>query len=328
MAKHYRWGILGPGRIAHAFANALSVTEHGQLYGVASRKIERAIDFAKEFGAQKSYDSYQALIEDRDIDIVYIATPHHLHYPLSKSCIENGKHVLCEKPITINSRQFITLSHLAHKKNVFYMDALWTRFLPSIKKTLELLKEIGPVISIRADFGFKGAFSHESRLFNPALGGGSLLDIGIYPVFIVLLILGKPSRILTSAKIGETGVDESMAAIFAYDNGALANISSTFMADTQTEVEIACDKGTILIHPKFHMPSSVELQIRGKKTEIYEFTYHMNGYEYEAEEVMACLDKGLIESPKLNHEFTKILMETMDEIRVKNNLSYGDIELL
>jgi predicted dehydrogenase len=328
MSNIYKWGILGPGKIAHEFARALSVTEQGKLWGVASRSMEKAQNFADQYAAPMVYASYDELIEDPEIDVIYIATPHHLHYPLSRTCIEKGKAVLCEKPIAINAKQFSSLSELAQDKNVFYMDALWTRFLPTIIKTEELLENLGEIISLRADFGFRADFDPQSRLFNPALGGGSLLDIGIYPAFLALLLLGYPDEVQSSAQIGKTGVDENMAMLLKYQKGALATLQSTLLADTKTEAEIACTGGTVIIHARFHMPTYLELRKRGEEAKFYRFDYRKNGYEYEAEEVMSCLDQGLIQSPKLNHGFTRELMNLLDEVREQNGLHYGSIEAL
>ena len=324
MKNKYRWGIMATGAIARHFAEALTVTDHGQLFAVASRNQERAKAFAERYGATRSYGSYQALIEDPEVDIIYIATPHDQHYPLSKACLEAGKAVLCEKPVTMHAGQFDALSQMANERNCFYMDALWTRFLPTIGKTLDLLPQIGPIRSIHADFGFKANFDPQSRLFNPLLGGGSLMDIGIYPVFLALLILGYPDEIRADAVFGSTGVDESLSAIFRYKSGALATLRSTFLADTKTEAEIAGELGTIYIHPRWHMPSHIELKKRGRNPEFYHFIYRKNGYEYEAEECMRCLDKSMVESSQLPHSFTSQLMKALDGIREKVGLVYPD----
>ena len=322
MKEFYRWGILATGSIARHFAEALTATENGILYAVASRDFHRAAEFVQPYPAEKTYGSYLELIKDPLVDIIYIATPHHQHYPLTRLCLENGKAVLCEKPITMNAAQYAALSQLAKERNCFYMDALWTRFLPTIGKVLDLLPQIGPVRMIHADFGFKATFDPNSRLFDPGLGGGSLMDIGIYPVFLALLILGFPDRIQANGIIGSTGIDESMAAIFTYSGGALASLNSTLLTDTKTEAAIYGEQGTIYIHPRWHMPSSVELKKRGREPEYFHFVYRRNGYEYEAEECMRCLDKGLIESPMLRHSFTLSLMQALDAIRDEIGLDY------
>ena len=323
MKSTYKWGILGPGNIAHQFAQGLSVTEKGKIHAVGSRDISRAKAFAEQYGAEKFYGSYEELIMDDDLDIIYIATPHHLHYELTKKCFDQGKNVLCEKPICINSRQFEELRLYAKEKNVFYMDAIWTRFHPIIKKSLELVHEIGEIKTIKADFGFKADYDPNSRLFNPELGGGTILDIGIYTLFMPLLFLGKPDTINANAIIGETGVDNSSAMILSYNNGAIASLLSTFMTNTSTEAEISGTKGKIIFHSRFFMTSKLTLALNDKEANEINMDFKMNGYEYEAEEAMKCLDKGLLESPLLPLSFTSDLMSIMDEVRDQIGVKYS-----
>lgn len=322
MNKTYNWGILGPGKIAHKFAQGLSVTKNGRLYAVGSREKLRAEEFGRLYGAVRYYGTYEELVADPEVDIIYISTPHHLHYEMTKLCLEHNKHVLCEKPICINSRQFEELRNMASLKKLFYMDALWTRFLPTITRSLELLPEIGDIQYISADFGFRADYDEHSRLFDPMLGGGSILDIGIYPVFIALLFLGYPDRIVAHTVNGKTGVDHSMGAIFSYKKGAMANLSSTFMTHTSTGAEIAGTKGRINIKPRFFMPSYLEVTTENSGTREIHFETRMNGYEYEAEECMRCLDEGLLESPSLPHSFTSDLMKILDEIRKQGGVRY------
>ncbi len=323
MKPTYKWGILGPGKIAHKFAQGLSVTEKGKVHAVGSRSINRAKEFAGQYGANKYYGSYEELIMDDELDIIYIATPHHLHYELTKKCFDHGKNVLGEKPICINSRQFEELRIYAKERNLFYMDAVWTRFHPIIKKSLELVPEIGEIKTIKADFGFKANYDPTSRLFNPEYGGGTILDIGIYTILMPLLFLGKPDKITANAIIGETGVDNSTAMILSYNNGAIASLLSTFMTDTSTEAEISGTKGKIIFHSRFFMTSKLTLLINDQEPREINMEFKMNGYEYEAEEVMDCLDKGLIESPLLPLSFTADLMNIMDEVRSQVGVKFS-----
>ena len=324
--KKYNWGIIGLGNIAGKFASALNSTTRGKLYAVASRTNEKAHFFSEKFGASRYYDSYEKLIEDDKIDIVYIATPHNLHYPIAKKCLESGRNVLCEKPITINSRQFEELRELSGRKRLFYMDALWTRFMPKIEKTLEYINsdKLGDIHYIRADFGIDPVLHPEGRLLNPALGGGSILDIGIYPVFLSLLILGYPEEIKVSAVKSDTGVDVSCGIILKYKNGAIADLFSTFLAKTETSAEIAGTNGRIILHRQFFGPGDMTF-INNDATEIrHSFPAISNGYEYEAEEVMDCLDRKLLESPRLPLSFTSQLMKLLDEIRSGADVVYGE----
>ncbi len=326
MQEKYRWGILGPGKIAHQFAKGLSVTDKGTLYAVGSRDLARAEDFARQYGAPLSYGSYEELIHDNDVDVIYIATPHHRHYELSKKCLEAGKAVLCEKPITINTRQLEELVAIARNRKVFYMDALWTRFMPTILKTMEYIEKgvIGEVKSLKADFGFKTDFQPEGRLFNSEMGGGSILDIGIYPVFLSLLVLGYPETIKAVSVIGRTGVDESCSMAFSYKNGAVANLLSTFLTDTDTSAEISGTEGSIHINRKWFKPSSLTVVANGRKSEEISFETRMNGYEYEAEEVMRCLDEGRTESGLLPLDFSLQLMQLLDTVRREAGVFYRE----
>ncbi len=329
MRDTYNWGILGLGNIAHKFASALSATGKGKLLAVGSRNVDKAESFAGKYKVERWYGSYDQLINDENIDIVYIATPHNHHYEFSKKCLEAGKNVLCEKPITINHFQFNELRELARSKNLFYMDALWTRFLPHVKRIIEYIDNdrLGDVKFVRADFGIKPSYDVNSRLFNLKLGGGSLLDIGIYPVFLSLLILGYPEEINVSAVIGETGVDESCSMSFRYPNGAIANLSSTFLVNTDTSAEIAGTRGRIQLNRMFFMPTSINIYLDGESKSQHEFAVKNNGYELEAEEVMNCLDKGLIESTDLPLDFTSDLMRLLDEIRQKAGIVYMEDKL-
>lgn len=326
MKKEYNWGIIGLGNIADKFATALGSTTRGKLYAVASRSYEKAKYFSEKFGACRFYDTYDKLIEDDKIDIVYIATPHNLHYPITKKCLEYGRNVLCEKPVTINSSQFEELRELAYRKRLFYMDALWTRFLPKIEKTLEYLTadKLGEIRYLRADFGINPALNPQGRLLNPALGGGSILDIGIYPVFLSLLILGYPDEIKVSAVNSNTGVDVSCGIILKYKNGTIADLFSSFLVKSETSAEIAGTNGRIILHRQFLAPGDISFIPEIGEEIRHSFPARSNGYEYEAEEVMDCLDKCLLESPRLPLSFTSLLMKLLDEIRYLANVIYDE----
>jgi predicted dehydrogenase len=203
------------------------------------------------------------------------------------------------------------------------MDAFWTRFLPVYDQMLDLVERIKPIHFLQADFGFLAEKDLSARTFNPDLGGGTLLDIGIYPVFMALLVLGYPDTIKAQAIKNETGVDETLSIIFSYKH-AIASLSSTFMAESRKEGEIAGQGGRILLKPRAHRPDVMEFYPTGGKKETYHFEYAGFGYEYEAMELMDCLDKELLESPKLNHAFTGQLMELLDRIRSIIGLRYAE----
>ncbi len=324
MQKKYNWGILGLGNIAHKFADALNATGNGVLFAVGSRELDKANGFANKFGAQRWYGSYEQLMEDPDVDIIYISTPHHLHYELTLKCLEHGKHVLCEKPATVNFRQFRETRDLAREKKLFYMDALWTRFLPNTVRALEWIEKglIGEIRMLQADFGFKAEFNPGGRLFNPKLAGGALLDIGIYPVFLSLLLLGYPDEINIISQKAETGVDISDGIVFGYKSGAIASLNCSLQAHTETAAEISGSLGRIKIPRRWFTPAGIQSVFENEAPSSHSFNIIKNGYEYEALEVMQCLDNGLTESPLMDLDFTSELMKLLDDLRERAGVRY------
>lgn len=315
--KEYNWGIIGLGHIAEKFASDLLHTKGARLYGVASRSKEKAQKFAKKFNATLFFDDYLSLIKCKKVDIIYIATPHTFHFEQTMLCLEEKKAVLCEKPITLNSIQLELLIDKAKSKNVFLMEALWTRFLPGIENVLSLIadNEIGKILSLKADFGFKAPYDPMSRVYNPELGGGSLLDVGIYPLFLAQLILGKPTDIIASANLTEFGIDKSCKIILKYNHGKSAELYSAIDQDTAIEANIYGENGRIRINKRWHEANSFTLYLKNRKQETYSFENKGYGYSYEAIEVMRCIDNNKIESElwSLNHSLQ--LMNTMDSIR-------------
>jgi predicted dehydrogenase len=326
--KKYNWGIIGLGKIAHKFAQDLGKGKNMRLHAVASRSIDKAKAFAEQYGAGHAYGSYEELVNCPDLDVVYIATPHILHCKNTLLCLEAGIPVLCEKPFAMNRQEVARMIAKAQENNTFLMEAFWTRFLPTTLKVLELIEqgEIGEVLSVKADFGFKPAFDPSSRLFNKDLGGGSLLDIGIYPVFLALLILGKPQQIEALAHMGATGVDVDCGILLKYPDGKMAHLHSTILADTKTEAFIYGEKGTIHIHSQWHAPSWFSLIKNGERPQNFHFDYFSNGYHYEAEEVGRCLSEGKKQSDLLPLSFSMDLIELLDAIREKAGIRYSGID--
>ena len=326
--KKYNWGIIGLGKIAHKFAQDLAKGSNMRLHAVASRSKEKANAFAEQYGASHAFGSYEEMVDCPDLDIVYIATPHIYHCRNTLLCLEAGIPVLCEKPFAMNAPEAEQMITTAMQKEVFLMEAFWTRFLPSFREVKSLIHkgEIGRVLSIKADFGFKASFDPSGRLFNQALGGGSLLDIGIYPVFLALNIMGKPDHIKAMANIGSTGVDEDCGILFQYEDGRMAHLHSTIIADTKTEAFIYGEKGTIHIHSRWHGPSWFSLIKDGERPQNFHFDYFSNGYHYEAEEVVKCLSEGEKESSMLNLQFSRLLMETLDRIRKEAGIHYPQLD--
>lgn len=318
MKDVYRWGIIGAGKISEKFAEGLKSASKADCYAVASRDISKAEDFAAKNGFKKAYGSYEALLDDPDVDIVYIATPNNYHYANTLSALNAGKNVLCEKPFALNSNELKEMIDLARSKKLFLMEALWSRFLPSIIKVKDLIdsNHLGKAHIVQADFGFFSEYNPEGRLFNPALGGGSLLDIGIYPVFLSLFLFGYPDEISVLSVKSPSGTDNTNGILFSYKDGKVSSLMSSFAVNLDTEARIFCDKGKITLNRMFHCPSSVIVS-DGDKTEKLPIEFSGNGYNYEADEVMRCLDLSLTESPYWNLDSSIKLMKLLDEIRMK-----------
>lgn len=323
--KQLNWGIIGLGKMARIFAEDLIKVKTAQIYAVASRTQNKATEFANDFGAKKAFASYEELMQDEKVDVVYIATPHVFHFELAMQCLRAKKHVLCEKPICMNLLQTKELIAEAKAQNRFLMEAIWTRFMPSTKKMLQLLEEkrIGELISIEADFGFKPVFDLNSRLFKKSLGGGSLLDIGIYPVFLSLLCLGKPSKINAITRKTTTGVDYSCYMLFDYATEEKAILQSTFENQTPCEAELFGTKGSIKLYSRFHQSEKLEILDEHRNTvEIFELPYQGNGYIHEIEEVNFCIQKGKMESNLLSHQFSLDLVQILDDVKNEIDLTY------
>jgi predicted dehydrogenase len=315
--KKINIGILGLGKIANKFAHDLLLVKGANLYAVASKDKERARLFASEFKADRFYDSYESMANDSNIDVVYIATPNSFHYQHSMLCLKAGRGVLCEKPFGINNKQVTEMINEAVSRNLFLMEAMWTRFIPATEKVIELLKEkiIGDIVSLKADFGFEGDSNPLKRLFNHNLGGGSLLDIGIYPLYLSQLLLGNYKTIEAEATISDTGIDADCNMSLKYEGGQTANLASSFLETKPTDASIQGTTGSIYMHPRFHHCKRVSVYRQDADDLHFDIPYIGNGYFYEIEEVVNCIHQGLIESPKMTHEDSLQLISTLDEIR-------------
>lgn len=325
--KNYRWGIIGPGKIANKFAVALTLAGNARLEAIASRDGARARAFAEKFNVPRYHDSYEALATDPEIDAIYIATPHAFHCDQALLCLANGKPVLCEKPMALSRRQVEQMVQAARDNKVFLMEAMWTRLLPHTQKILELIRNgrLGTIKYVRADFGFAGPYHPDNRLFNLALGGGALLDIGVYPLFLCLLLLGQPQNILATGQLAETGADVSCHALLQYPEGATAVLSSTFACQTSITAEIAGTEGSIRIPTAWYKNDQFTLHRPDVEPELFQLEPMVNGFEYQIRELMHCVDKGLIESPSMSHDFSLLMSGTMDEIRRQLGVRYpGD----
>jgi predicted dehydrogenase len=327
MSKRINWGIIGCGGIANTFAKGLAKVDSGQLFAVASNSQERANSFASNYQAEKSYNNYQALVTDCDVDAVYIATTHNFHYENAKLCIAHGKHVLCEKPLTVNAKQAAELIELAKANNVFLMEAVWTRFLPAIKKLEKIIADgiIGKVQTLKANFSITGDFPTSHRLLNKDLAGGALLDLGIYPITFAHLVFGiHPLNIQSSAVIGKTGVDESSFYLFDYNNGQRAILSSSFIDYAPTEAVISGTKGFIHI-PDFLAARELNLHIENNVPKKISFERSDDeNFMFEIEHANQCIQDGKIESSVFPLTDTLHIMETMDTLREQWGLVYND----
>ena len=327
MPTKIRWAILGCGKIARKFAADLKLVKDAELIAVAAREQSKADAFAKDFPAKYKHNSYEALVQNPEVDVIYVATPHGLHHEHVMLCLKHKKAVLCEKAFALNYVQAKEMVDFAKAQNTFLMEAFWTRFLPHYLALKKLLQEgkVGNIKYVHAEFGFIPTPPVAPRIYDPALGGGSLLDIGIYPVFFALDILGKPDAIEATMTKASTGVDEQCSIQFNYNNGAIAQLFSTFASNLATGADIGGDKGRIRLTHRFHGPTtSLEYYPGNVDTrEVVSFDKAQgNGYEYEAMHVTECLQKKFTESPVLTLEKTLLLMETLDTIRKKAGIHY------
>ncbi|WP_305825229.1 Gfo/Idh/MocA family protein [Massilia brevitalea] len=324
MNTQVRWGILGTGKIARAFATALADLPDAVLAGVASRSQDKADAFAAEFKAAAAYGSYEALAAAGDIDLVYIATPHPQHAANALLVLENGKGALVEKAFTVNAREAGQVVALAREKKLFLMEAMWTRFLPALAEVKRIIAsgEIGEVSQVVADFGFTAGFGSEHRVFNPALGGGALLDLGIYPLSIAASLLGPVRAVQAQAQIGPTGVDVQTGFTLRHEGGGMSVCSCSFLARTPGELTVSGTRGHVRMNTMFHRARTVTVALEDGSTRTIDTPYLGNGYVHEAMEAQRCLRAGLLESPGMTHEETLALMRVMDEIRRQIGVAY------
>lgn len=322
MADKTGWGILGAGSIARKMASALKTLPEAELVAVGSRTRDKARAFAEETGAAKAYGSYQAMIQDPEVDIVYVATPHPMHAENMLMAIEHGKAVLSEKPFTVNHYEAERVVAAAREKSVFVMEGMWTRFLPIMRRLKELVQEgrIGQVRMVQADFGFRAGVDPKSRLFDLKLGGGALLDVGVYCVSLAYWVLGEPKEAVAVAHLGETGADEQNGILLGYEGGQIALLSSAIRTNTPHTATIIGTDGHIRI-PNFWHASTMVVTSDGTE-ETIELPFGDNGFEFEAEECIRCLREGRLESPVMPLDETVSIMKTMDSIREPWGLVY------
>jgi predicted dehydrogenase len=321
-----RWGILGTGRIARDFADALQVTPGATLAAVASRTQDAADAFGAAYDIPVRLSSYAALAASPDVDLVYIGTPHALHAENALAMLAGGKGVLCEKPFTLNRAQAEPAIALARSRGLFLMEAMWSRFIPGLQEARRLIASgaLGTVSQASADFGFVATGDPESRLFNPALGGGALLDIGIYPLSLTSWLLGPVESVQAQAELGPTGVDLQTVFTLRHAGGALSTCACTLKARTPGVLTVAGTRGHLRLDAPFHRPPTLTLTT-DDGTRVIDTPYLGNGYVHEAIEAQRCWRAGLVESPKMTHEQTLHIMGVLDTIRSQIGVQYpGD----
>jgi predicted dehydrogenase len=317
MKKKYKWGILAPGKMSAKFTKGLRFLDNVEFYAVGSRDLQRAKQFADEYGFRKYYGSYEELAADEEVDIIYIASPHSSHYENTMLCLKHKKAVICEKAFALNSREVEAMINEAKKQKVFLMEALWPPFQPIYKKTKEVLQggEPGKILHMDARFGFQAPYNPSDRKFNLSLGGGSLLDIGIYPVIDVLFFMGVPSQVIAKASFAETGSEDSISIIFGYEDGKTATLYSSFRTAAGIGCDLLCENGNLFFSRGRDMSQRLNVTLNGKENVEYSLLPDGMGYQFEAAEVMKCLDEGKLESDVVPLSFSRDLMQTLDRIR-------------
>ncbi len=324
MSKKLNWGIIGLGNIAHAFVQDLALVNEANLVAVASRTAQKAAAFANQYAASNAYGNYASLLQDEAVDIVYIATPHDSHAALSIAAMEAGKHVLCEKPLAVNVQQVEKMIAVAKKQQVFFMEAFWSRFNPSIEAVIAAVEAgtIGKVNYINADFSFYRNDPDDSRMLNMDLAGGSLLDMGVYPIFLSYLLLGEPKEVMALANKHHTGVDIQSAAIFQYE-GAIANMMSGFRSQSDMRARICGTKGSIFLEPIWHETQGYSiLNNEDQSIERFDLATLGKGFSYEIKECIACIEAGKTQSDKWSWRDSLALIRVCDEIRQQIDLIY------
>lgn len=309
-----RWGIAGPGRIAELVAADFVHTPGAELTAVGSRSLERARDFARRHGAARAHGSYAELIQDPEIDVIYIATPHPQHRDIAVAALRAGKGVLVEKSFTATVAGAHDIVTTARATGGFAMEAMWTRFQPAVVRLRELLADdaIGTVLSVQADLGVVREYDPNDRLFDPALGGGAVLDLGVYAVSIAQMILGTPQRVVTAGTIGPSGVEVDAAVLLAFTSGATATLTTSLHSPMPGQARVFGTAGWIDVLPRFHHPDQIVLHRPGADAETITAPHLGGGYVHELIEVTECIRAGRSESA---------VMPLADSVTVQNVLN-------
>lgn len=324
MSNIFRWGIVGAGGIAHKFADAVSHIENATLQAVASTNLQRAEDFAQKYSIPNHYDSYEQLYSDDTVDIVYVATTHNFHCKNTVDALNAKKHVLCEKPMAVNASEVKQMINSAQNNSVFLMEAMWTRFLPMMAEVRGIIEKgiIGNPQLLCADFGVKFDYDPQSRLYDPNLAGGALLDLGIYCLALASMIFGKPNNISSTVKMTDTGVDGRSTVIFEYGNAKVAVIFHALDLETPKEALIVGTEGSIKLHPTWMAGSDYMLKLNNGTEKECNVDTHKNGFIYQIMAVHECINANKTQCDLMSHEESLAIAETMDTLRSQWNFKY------
>jgi predicted dehydrogenase len=320
-----RWGVIGPGGIATRFATAMEMVGDGEIVAVASRSLDRADAFADRHGIARRYDDRDALLADPDVDVVYVATPHSQHESDTVAALTAGKHVLCEKAFALDVGQATRMVAAARDSGLFLMEALWSRFLPPYRRLRELLDDgaIGEPLMVEADFGFRAPVDPTHRLFDPAQGGGALLDLGIYPVQLCAFVLGLPEKVVADGVVGATGVDEVVAGVLHHAGGRLGVVKASTRVPMACTARIAGTEGWIDLPAFMHCPTSITVH-SPRGTEVIDTSFEGDGLRFEIDEVQRRIAAGETESPLMPLDESIGLMTVLDDIRAQVGVVYAD----
>ena len=326
MIEPLNWGLIGTGRIAETFAADLRLTDSGRIAAVGSRQMDSANRFADRFDIPNRHASYEALVADPGVEVVYVATPHPLHHSGALLALRAGKSVLVEKPFTMNAGEAHELVATARADGLFLMEAMWTRFLPHIAEIRRLLAEgaLGEIVMVTADHGQWFPKDRDSRLFAPELGGGALLDLGVYPVSFASMVLGKPDRITALIEPTFTGVDGQASMLFGYPSGAQAALTCTLAAKSPTRAAIIGTDARIEVDGDFYAPTAFNLISRTGERTRFDKPHEGRGLRHQADEVARCLRQGLLESPLMPLDESVSIMQTMDAVLAHSEVDYRD----
>ena len=320
--RKIRWGIMGTGFMARTFSADLRLLPDAKIVAVGSRRAETAEAFGSTLNIPHRHASYEALAADPEVDIIYIATPHRPHYDHCRLALEAGKHVLVEKPFTINAAEAEKLVTLARERGLFIMEGMWTRFFPAAGKLLDVLNRgvIGSIEMIRADMSHRIASRRDlPRSLEKA--DGALLGLGIYPISLAVWLLGLPARVRSLAQLAESGIDKQAACVMTWEGGAIAVLSFSDTTDAPREAVICGSEGVIHLHGRWQQFGGFTVR-RGKNEEVYDVGFEGNGYQYQAAEAMRCIRAGLVESPVLPHREIVSIIALLDGMRADWGLRY------